>query len=198
MRPSVTSNSALTGVELRYGVGGVINNTVAMTPTGNPDEWTARIPSQGTGVTISYYVVAENAERVGVMYAGRLVEEAPVAALFDDPRHPYTQSLLKAQPRGPARDGDRRLPTIPGSVPDPAQPPTKLENTSNTGIAGGQAEKFVVVKPVVVAIDTAWNRPLTIVSLTEANVPKRNKAKMTMSEIATSITVYARNSGSWR
>jgi oligopeptide/dipeptide ABC transporter ATP-binding protein len=72
-------------------------------------------------------VVAENADRVGVMYAGRLVEESPVASLFDDPRHPYTRGLLRSMPS--VRDvaatpgARRRLRTLPGAVPDPASPP---------------------------------------------------------------------------
>jgi oligopeptide/dipeptide ABC transporter ATP-binding protein len=68
-------------------------------------------------------VVAENADRVGVMYAGRLVEEAPVAALFDEPKHPYTLGLLRSVPGSAAPSASRRLPTLPGAVPDPAAPP---------------------------------------------------------------------------
>ncbi len=62
-------------------------------------------------------VVAENVDRVAVMYAGRLVEEAPGADLFGAARHPYTQGLLAALPSltGPRR----RLAAIPGTVPDP-------------------------------------------------------------------------------
>jgi peptide/nickel transport system ATP-binding protein len=64
-------------------------------------------------------VVAEVAERVMVMYAGRKVEEAPVAALFRAPRHPYTQGLLGAVPKlGSSLAGaDTKLAEIPGSVP---------------------------------------------------------------------------------
>ena len=65
-------------------------------------------------------VVAENADRVGVMYAGRLVEEAPVRELFEAPKHPYTRGLLRAQPGSGA---GKRLPTIPGQVPNPAALP---------------------------------------------------------------------------
>ncbi len=75
-------------------------------------------------------VVAENVDRVGVMYAGRIVEEAPVAALFRDPRHPYTAGLLSSSPgAASAPQGGRdarerpRLRTIPGTVPDPVDPP---------------------------------------------------------------------------
>jgi peptide/nickel transport system ATP-binding protein len=70
-------------------------------------------------ITHDLGVVAEVAERVMVMYAGRKVEEAPVAALFRTPRHPYTQGLLGAVPKlGSSRVGaDTRLAEIPGSVP---------------------------------------------------------------------------------
>ena len=78
-------------------------------------------------ITHDLGVVAENADRVGVMYAGRLVEEAPVAALFDQPRHPYTRGLLRSIPGKQAPSGgarrDRRLATLPGAVPDPTDPP---------------------------------------------------------------------------
>jgi peptide/nickel transport system ATP-binding protein len=70
-------------------------------------------------ITHDFGVVAEVAERVMVMYAGRKVEEALVAALFRTPRHPYTQGLLGAVPKlgsSLLRD-DTRLAEIPGSVP---------------------------------------------------------------------------------
>jgi len=68
-------------------------------------------------------VIAESAERVAVMYAGRIVEEAPVKAIFTSPKHPYTLGLLRSIPRlgERARSGRRRLQAIPGSVPDPAR-----------------------------------------------------------------------------
>ena len=74
-------------------------------------------------ITHDLGVVAENADRVGVMYAGRMVEQAPTAALFEQPRHPYTQGLIRSMPGGPVARGSRRLPTLPGQVPDPANPP---------------------------------------------------------------------------
>jgi peptide/nickel transport system ATP-binding protein len=62
-------------------------------------------------------VVAEMCDRVGVMYAGRIVEQAPSAELFAHPAHPYTRGLLGALPDmvGPRR----RLDAIPGGVPEP-------------------------------------------------------------------------------
>ena len=64
-------------------------------------------------------VIAEFAQRVIVMYAGRVVETAPVRELFAKPVHPYTEGLLAAIPK---LDVDvKRLPAIGGSIPDPAQ-----------------------------------------------------------------------------
>jgi oligopeptide/dipeptide ABC transporter ATP-binding protein len=65
-------------------------------------------------ITHDLGVVAEMADRVAVMYAGRIVEHAPVRDLFRDPRHPYTRGLLDSIPGG-ARGG--RLQAIPGTVP---------------------------------------------------------------------------------
>jgi peptide/nickel transport system ATP-binding protein len=71
-------------------------------------------------ITHDLGVVAEIAERVIVMYAGRKVEEAKVTDLFRAPRHPYTQGLLAAVPRLGASlaDPDARLAEIPGTVPN--------------------------------------------------------------------------------
>ena len=68
-------------------------------------------------------VIAETADRVAVMYAGRIAEEASVREIFAAPKHPYTHGLLRSVPRlgERFRSGRRRLPTIPGSVPDPAR-----------------------------------------------------------------------------
>ena len=62
-------------------------------------------------------VVSRVCERVGVLYAGRLVEQGPARELFTDPRHPYTLALLRCAPRlGMSKDADR-LDPIPGSLP---------------------------------------------------------------------------------
>jgi len=70
-------------------------------------------------ITHDLGIVAEVAERVMVMYAGRTVEEAPVAELYRSPRHPYTQGLFGAVPRlgSSLIDGESRLAEIPGVVP---------------------------------------------------------------------------------
>jgi oligopeptide/dipeptide ABC transporter ATP-binding protein len=73
-------------------------------------------------ITHDLGVVAEYADEVIVMYAGKLAEWADVRGLFRRPRHPYTQGLLGSMPRLAGSAGP--LPTIPGTVPSPlARPP---------------------------------------------------------------------------
>ncbi len=74
-------------------------------------------------ITHDLGVVAEIAERVLVMYAGFIVEEAQVDDLYEDPRHPYTQALLAALPRVDRRR-DKRLQSIPGAPPNLLVAPT--------------------------------------------------------------------------
>jgi peptide/nickel transport system ATP-binding protein len=75
-------------------------------------------------ITHAMGVVAENAQRVVVMYAGKVVEDAPVDELFAHPRHPYTQGLIRAIPRADSSTGNRtRLAQIPGTVPNLLNPP---------------------------------------------------------------------------
>ncbi|HKV90628.1 MAG TPA: ABC transporter ATP-binding protein, partial [Thermoplasmata archaeon] len=66
-------------------------------------------------------VIAETADEVGVMYAGRIVEYGPVAQVFQDPRHPYTKALLRAAPNQYKTEGSLR--SIAGNVPNLARPP---------------------------------------------------------------------------
>src|SRR2546421_4881416 len=64
-------------------------------------------------------VIAKMCDRVGVLYAGELVEEGPARRVFDDPRHPYTVGLLRCIPRRGQRKDRDRLDTIPGFLPAP-------------------------------------------------------------------------------
>lgn len=73
-------------------------------------------------ITHDLGVVAEMCSRVIVMYAGKIVEEAPVEVLFGNPSHPYTQGLIASVPK--LGSGVKVLPSIPGSVPDLASMPT--------------------------------------------------------------------------
>ncbi len=72
-------------------------------------------------ITHDLGVVAETCDRVAVMYAGRVVEQAPVATLFADPEHPYTVGLLNAIPRAERADVPPR--PIEGAPPDMLAPP---------------------------------------------------------------------------
>jgi peptide/nickel transport system ATP-binding protein len=75
-------------------------------------------------ITHAMGVVAETSQRVVVMYAGKVVEEAPVASLFANPRHPYTQGLIRSIPRvDRAALHKDRLEAIPGTVPSLLDPP---------------------------------------------------------------------------
>ena len=118
---------------------------IAMALAGNPDLLVADEPTTALDATIQAQilellssvrremgmamvlishdlgVVAENCDRVAVMYAGRIVEQAPANQLFADPVHPYAQGLIGALP--PLDGPRRRLTAIPGTVPDPANMP---------------------------------------------------------------------------
>ncbi|MEM7463008.1 MAG: oligopeptide/dipeptide ABC transporter ATP-binding protein [Pseudomonadota bacterium] len=73
-------------------------------------------------ITHDLTVVRHMADRIGVLYLGRLVEEASPEELFESPKHPYTQMLLAAAPR---MDAFRReVPPPTGEIPDPIDPPT--------------------------------------------------------------------------
>jgi peptide/nickel transport system ATP-binding protein len=91
-------------------------------------ELRARLGTAVILITHNLGVVADLADRIVVMYAGRRAEEAPVHELFAHPQHPYTIGLLGAIPRlgeegSDGRSGRPRLQEIPGRVPSLAEPP---------------------------------------------------------------------------
>ena len=73
-------------------------------------------------ITHDLGVVAENADHVVVMYAGKVVESAPVEELFENPKHPYTVGLFRSLPR--LEQENDRLEVIEGNVPNPLQFPS--------------------------------------------------------------------------
>ena len=73
-------------------------------------------------ITHDLGVVAEQADEVAIMYAGKIVEQAKTKALFDRPLHPYTVGLLKSLPG--AENKKKRLDAIPGVVPSPLDLPS--------------------------------------------------------------------------
>ncbi len=104
----------------------------------------SRLGSAIVLITHDLGVVAENADQVVVMYAGRKVEEASAATLFADPRHPYTQGLLASVPRldEPASTiGGARLSEIPGTVPAPAELPRGCAFSARCRFADAQCRE---------------------------------------------------------
>jgi peptide/nickel transport system ATP-binding protein len=73
-------------------------------------------------ITHNMGIVAEMADRVAVMYAGRIAEDAPTSEIFENAKHPYSKALLESIPN--IRVEDQHLKTIPGSPPDLTDPPS--------------------------------------------------------------------------
>jgi len=81
----------------------------------------ARINASIIFITHDLSVIAEMSDRVVIMYAGKVVETAPVEEIFSNPKHPYTHGLLASRPDFETPEG--RLTVIPGNVPDLTQRP---------------------------------------------------------------------------
>jgi peptide/nickel transport system ATP-binding protein len=99
-------------------------------------------------ITHDLGVVADVADRVMVMYAGRKVEEAPARELFADPQHPYTTGLLAALPRSGRRSIDEPLQEIPGVVPSLAQLPDACAFAPRCPRADDECRKVPRLEPV--------------------------------------------------
>ena len=110
-------------------------------------------------ITHDLAVIAETAHRVAVMYAGRIVETGPVAALFEAPLHPYTEGLLRSIPRiTRERGGD--LPEIPGVVPAPGALPAGCAFAARCGFAVAECQQQrPVLEPMGGGREVACWRP---------------------------------------
>jgi oligopeptide/dipeptide ABC transporter ATP-binding protein len=100
-------------------------------------------------ITHDLGVVAEVASDVVVMYAGRVVESAPVKKLFSHPRHPYTKGLLHTLPSETTKPRTR-LPTIEGLVPDPFALPPGCRFADRCPMVIAECEK---AEPELVSVD---------------------------------------------
>jgi len=101
-------------------------------------------------ITHDLGVVAEMAESVMVMYLGQVVEQAPVDDIFHDPKHPYTQSLLRSIPKLGAQGG-RKLETIKGAIPGPyARPSGCLFHPRCPAFMPGQCDQ---IQPPLIQLD---------------------------------------------
>jgi len=90
-------------------------------------------------VTHDLGLIAERADQVAVMYAGRIVEQAETRELFADPQHPYTRGLIASVPN--PEEKHTRLRTIAGSVPRPQDLPQGCKYITRCEIKTGQCEK---------------------------------------------------------
>jgi oligopeptide/dipeptide ABC transporter ATP-binding protein len=111
-------------------------------------------------ITHDLGVVAELADEVVVMYAGRVVERAPVQALFEAPQHPYTIGLLGSVPR---LDGERqRLASIEGQVPSPFRRPAGCSFAERCPFADAQCRAAAPELREVGAqhLSACWKAPL--------------------------------------
>ena len=84
-------------------------------------------------------VIAEICHRVGVMYAGRIVEVGSVESIFESPMHPYTRGLIRAIPK--LSEEVRRLPVIEGVIPNLIYPPTGCRFHPRCGLGKEECRK---------------------------------------------------------
>jgi peptide/nickel transport system ATP-binding protein len=117
-------------------------------------------------ITHAMGVVAETAQRVVVMYAGKVIEEAPVDQLFANPRHPYTQGLIRSIPRiDRAATHKTRLEAIPGTVPSLLNPPPGCRFAARCRYA------MVKCREVVPLIETGGGHKVACVLVQDELVP---------------------------
>jgi oligopeptide/dipeptide ABC transporter ATP-binding protein len=110
-------------------------------------------------ITHDLGVVAEMADKVAVMYAGRIVESGSVGDVFDDPQHPYTLGLMSSMPSLGTRSD--RLVTIPGAVPTPSGMPTGCRFAARCPFAGPDCAERPPLAELAPGHEVAcWRAPL--------------------------------------
>jgi peptide/nickel transport system ATP-binding protein len=136
-------------------------------------------------ITHDLGVVAETAQRVVVMYAGKVVEEAPVGELFANPRHPYTQGLIRSIPRiDTAATRKPRLEAIAGVVPSLLDPPPGCRFAPRCRYASS-----VCVEAVPPLREVAPGHKVACVR--ENQIPKISASELTPGEQRSSEIVHA-------
>jgi peptide/nickel transport system ATP-binding protein len=119
-------------------------------------------------ITHDLGIVAGRADRVAVMYAGQIVEEAPTAALFANPSHPYTQGLFASVPR--IRGPLRRLNPIGGSVPPPTAWPSGCRFRPRCPKAFDRSE----LEPPLLTVESDHQMRCWLAEEPENKVPRMN------------------------
>jgi peptide/nickel transport system ATP-binding protein len=104
-------------------------------------------------ITHDLGVVAEVCDRVIVMYAGRIVEEATTEELFENPRHPYTRGLIDSIPK--IGVSQKRLYAIPGTVPNPSEMPKGCKFAPRCAFA---MERCIEQEPDLIAVGSRTSR----------------------------------------
>jgi peptide/nickel transport system ATP-binding protein len=100
-------------------------------------------------------VIRTLCDRVGVMYAGKIVEEGDAAEVFENPKHPYTLGLLRSLPRHGVRKSQRPLSTIPGNLPQIGTPLPTCVFVDRCPLA---TELCRTVEPPIVEVGQGWSR----------------------------------------
>ena len=120
-------------------------------------------------ITHDLGVVAEMADHVAVMYAGRIVESGSAADIFDNPQHPYTLGLMSSLPTLGGRQG--RLVTIPGSVPGADEMPAGCRFAARCPFAGPDCARRPPLAELAPGHAVAcWHAPI------EAALPRQERA----------------------
>ena len=110
-------------------------------------------------ITHDLGVVAEMADRVAVMYAGRIVETGTVSQVFNDPQHPYTLGLISSLPS--LGGGTARLVTIPGAVPSPTDMPRGCRFAARCPFADADCATAPPLAPIADGHGVAcWHAPI--------------------------------------